>query len=68
MKENEPVPFGWFTRSTLRYTPMIVELMIIAIVVRKSYAQGVVLDGPVAKDASIAAKNNGLLPGVATGR
>jgi ATP-binding cassette, subfamily B, bacterial HlyB/CyaB len=33
MKENEPVAFSWFTRSTLRYTPQIVELMVIAIVV-----------------------------------
>jgi ABC-type bacteriocin/lantibiotic exporter with double-glycine peptidase domain len=34
MKENEPVAFSWFTRSTWRYTPMIVELMVIAIVLR----------------------------------
>ncbi|PKA44152.1 hypothetical protein N2599_20145 [Rhizobium sullae] len=32
--ETHPVPLAWFTQSTLRFTPLILELMLAAVVIR----------------------------------
>ncbi|WP_375154778.1 peptidase domain-containing ABC transporter [Ensifer sp. ENS05] len=32
--QSRPAPLAWFTQSTFRYTPLIVELMVVAVVIR----------------------------------